>query len=124
MTPWTDTFHRILLFHGRDASGTMNGKYGGSPSRARRRRRARTSYVVVVVKQRLEPVVVHDAAGTAGLLRDAVGAHLEPTRHFGMDRGAVDNPLHHGVEVCQDLRVNPGRFAFGSANIYFLHYIT
>jgi hypothetical protein len=29
---------------------------------------------------------------------------------------AVDNPFHHGVQVCQDLQVNAGGFGFGGAH--------
>src|SRR5438128_4851867 len=63
---------------------------------------------IIVMKQRLEPVVVHDAAAAADLRRDAVGALLDPARRFGIDRGTVTNPLHDGVQVCQDLRVDAG----------------
>jgi len=68
------------------------------------------------MKQRLEPVVVHDAAGAADLRRDAVGALLDPAGRFGIDRGTVANPLHDGVQVCQDLRVDAGGFGFGGAH--------
>jgi hypothetical protein len=68
------------------------------------------------MKQRLESVVVHDAAGAADLLRDPVGALLNPAVRFGIDRGAVDNPLDHGVQVCQDLRVDAHGFGFGAAH--------
>ena len=50
------------------------------------------------MKQRLEPVVVHDAAAAADLRRDAVAALLDPAGRFGIDRGTVANPLHDGVK--------------------------
>src|SRR5260370_999853 len=59
---------------------------------------------IIVMKQRLEPVVVHDAADATEPPRDAVGALLDPARRFGIDRGTVAHPLHDGVQVCQDLR--------------------
>jgi len=68
------------------------------------------------MKQRLEPVVVHDAAGAADLRRDAVGALLDPAGRFGIDRGTVANPLHDGAQVCQDLPVDAGGFGFGGAH--------
>jgi hypothetical protein len=67
------------------------------------------------MKQRLEPVVVHDAAGAADLRRDAVGALLDPAGCFGIGRGTAANPLHDVVQVCQDLRVDAGGFGFGGA---------
>ena len=68
------------------------------------------------MKQRLEPVVVHDAAAAADLRRDAVGALLDPAGRFGIDRGTVANPLPDGVQVCHDLRVDAGEFGFGGAH--------
>jgi hypothetical protein len=68
------------------------------------------------MKQRLEPVVVHDAAAAADLRRDAVGALLDPAERFGIDRGTVASPLDDGVQVCQDLRVDAGGFGFGRAD--------
>src|ERR1700730_17323196 len=66
------------------------------------------SCVIIVMKRRLEPVVVQDAAGAADPRRYAVGALLDPAGRFGIDRGTVANPLHDGVQVCQDLRVDAG----------------
>ena len=60
------------------------------------------------MKQRLEPVVVHDPAAAADLRRDAVGALLDPAGRFGTDRGTAANPFHDGVQVCQDVRVDAG----------------
>src|SRR6266404_673360 len=77
---------------------------------------SRTSCVLIVVKQRLEPGIVHDAPGAADFLRDPVGTLLDATGCFGINRGAVDNPLHHGVQVCQDLQVNARGFGFGGAH--------
>src|SRR5438445_653811 len=68
------------------------------------------------MKQRLEPVVVHDAAGAADLRRDAVGALLDPAGRFGIDRGTVANPPHDRVQICQDLRVDAAGFGFGGAH--------
>src|SRR6516164_6524059 len=68
------------------------------------------------MKQRLEPVVVHDAAGAADLRRDAVGALFDPAGRFGIDRRTFANPLHDGGQVCQELRVDAGGFGFGSAH--------
>ena len=68
------------------------------------------------MKQRLEPVVVHDAASAADLLRDAVSALFDPAGRFGIDRGTVANPLHDGVQVYQHLRVDAGGFGFGGAH--------
>jgi len=48
--------------------------------------------------------------------RDAVGALLDPAERFGIDRGTAANPLHDGVQVCQDLRVDAGAFGFGGAH--------
>ena len=76
---------------------------------------------IIVMKQRLEPVVVHDAAPAADLRRDAVAALLDPAGRFGIDRGTVAYPLHDGVQVCQDLRVEAGRFGFGGAVYKLLH---
>ena len=57
----------------------------------------------------MEPGIAHDASGTADFLRDPVGTLLDPAGCFGINRGAVDNPLHHGVQVCQDLQLNARR---------------
>jgi hypothetical protein len=69
------------------------------------------------MKQRLEPLVVHDAAAAADLGRDAVGALLDPSRRFGIDRGTIADPLHDGVQVCQDLRVDAGYLGFGGVHL-------
>src|SRR6266849_5886514 len=71
--------------------------------------------LIIVMKQRLERVVVQDAAAAADLRRDALAALLDPAGRFGIDRGTVANPLHDGVQVCQDLRVDASGFGFGGA---------
>src|SRR5437870_13497389 len=72
--------------------------------------------ISIVMKQRLEPVVADDAAAAGDLRRHAVGALLDAAGVFGIDRGTVANPLHDGVQVCQDLRVDAGGFGFGGAH--------
>ena len=43
----------------------------------------------------------------ADFLRDPVGTLLDAVGGFGVNRGAFDKPLHDGVQVCQDLQVQP-----------------
>jgi hypothetical protein len=54
--------------------------------------------------------------GTVAFTATRWGTLLDPAGCFGINRGAVDNPLHHGVQVCQDLHVNAHRFGFGGAH--------
>src|SRR5229473_892747 len=89
---------------------------GGPPNKSRPTRRGRTSWLVVVIEQFLERLVVDEAVGAVDFLRDPVGPLLDPAGSFGINRGAVDNPLHHGVQVCQDLLFDARRFGFGGAH--------
>jgi hypothetical protein len=70
----------------------------------------------IALGARRTPETIGDAAGAADLRRDAVGALLDPAGRFGIDRGTVAKPLHDGVQVCQDLRVDAGGFGFGGAH--------
>src|SRR5437879_12295299 len=66
------------------------------------------------MKQRLEPVVVHDAAAAADLRRDALRALLDPAARFGIDRGTVANPHQAGDQVCPALRIDARRLCFAA----------
>src|SRR5216683_4180162 len=89
---------------------------GGPPNISRPTRRGRTSWLVVVIEESLERLVVNEAVCAVDFFRDAVSAFLDPPGGFGINWRAIDNPLHHGVQVCQDLPVNAGGFTFGGAH--------
>src|SRR5438445_3048163 len=57
------------------------------------------------MKQRLEPVVVHDAAAAADVRRDGVGALVDPAGRFGIDRGTVGRKIRFSPTCIPSSRV-------------------
>src|SRR5438552_17727799 len=62
---------------------------GGPPNISRPTRRGRTSWLVVVIEQFLERLVVDEAVCAVYFFRDAVTAFLNPAGCVGINRGAV-----------------------------------